>query len=80
MNSVQAGGMTGRIKLDRRGIAVALLDVVSAHPRLLSWFRAPMSSAILDAYRLRGRRRPDPLITLKNVEILFLRITPDSPR
>jgi hypothetical protein len=34
-----------------------------------------MSRAIVGAYLLRDRRRPGPLLTLKNVEILFLRIT-----
>jgi hypothetical protein len=57
------------------GKPLALLDVVCAHLRLLSWLSAPMSSAILDTYLLRDRRRPGPLITLKNLEILFLRIT-----
>jgi hypothetical protein len=59
------------IRLDRRGIAVALLGVVSAHLRLLSLLRAPVSSVIFDACILRDRRLPDPLIMRKNVEILI---------
>jgi len=53
VNSVQAGGMTERIRLDRHGIAVALLDVVSARLCLLSWLSTPVASAMLDAYVLR---------------------------
>src|SRR5262245_47325304 len=75
VNSVQARSITGWITLDRRSIAVALLDVVSAHLRLLSWRSAPTSRAMLDAYLLRVQRRPHPLIRLKNAGILFLRIT-----
>jgi hypothetical protein len=75
VNSVEARSITAWITVDRRSIAVGPRDVVSAHLCLLSWRSAPMSRAIVDAYLLRDRRRPGPLLTLKNVEILFLRIT-----
>ena len=47
VHSVQASGRTEWMRLDRRGIAVALLDMVSAHLRLWSWLRAPVSCAML---------------------------------
>jgi hypothetical protein len=78
MSSVEARSITAWITSDRRSIAVGPRDVVSTHQCLLSWLSAPMSSAIVDADMPRDRHRPGPLITLKHVEILFLRITTGS--